>query len=74
MMVHKVELVVVDFEGFGLEELKNAIKNTRGHYTVHCYNGDTAQNSEAWDDDNPLNKINITHDQALAEFERIKNS
>lgn len=74
MMVHKLELVVVDFDGHGLEELKNDIKNTRGHYIVHCFNGDTAKNSEAWEDDNALNKINITHDQALDEFERIKNS
>lgn len=74
MKVHRLELVIVDFEGFGVDEFINCTEQANSYYTVQVIDKESASNEEAWSDDNPLNMITCTREQALAEFDRIKNS
>ena len=51
MKVHKVTLVVVDFEDYGVADLLGSI---RGPYRISGHESETTE--VEWDDDHPLNK------------------
>jgi hypothetical protein len=57
MQVHKLEVMIIDHDGVGAEEIKTILENQR--YPNHCIAPyimkiDSAEIGE-WDDDNPLN-------------------
>lgn len=66
--VHKVELLVVDMDGLGAEEVGEVLENAR--YPNHCI-GPTVQAIETreveWSDDHPLNGPNA-YDAYVALF------
>ena len=68
MNVYKIELMVVDFDGLGAEEIKTVLENTS--YPNHCiYPRVTSSQVRqvAWDDSHPLN-----HDDTIEpEFRRL---
>lgn len=54
--VFKVEILVIDFDGLGAEEVKNTLENTR--YPNRCIDPTVMDINEAeveWSDDHPLN-------------------
>lgn len=56
MEVHKVELLVVDFDGLGADEIKRVLETTR--YPNHCIYPDvlsTETREVEWSDSHPLN-------------------
>lgn len=67
-------MVVVDIEGYGLDEFINIIHNKADSFLIKVISEDSVSNDDEWTDDNPLNKINCTRNEALEEFNRIKTS
>lgn len=72
MQVHKIEIMVIDFDKVGAKEIKEVIENTR--YPNRCINPhvksiQTVDIGE-WDDDHPLN-YRATAD---AEYQRLFGS
>lgn len=69
MQVHKVTLIVFDFDEIGAESVKEVLENTK--YPNHCINPEVksveSKDIGEWDDDHPLNK-RATHEQALADL------
>jgi hypothetical protein len=69
MKVYKVELLIIDFDEIGPEEIKDVMENV--HYPNHCISPDVksiiGKDIGEWDDDNPLNK----HDTQDAEYCRL---
>lgn len=69
MNVFRVELMIIDHDGLGAEEIECVLENTR--YPNHCINPQIAatesRNIGEWEDDNPLN--NTQHWKE--EFERL---
>ena len=67
MKVHKIELVVIDFDEVGAEDIKIILENAR--YPNHCINPEvmsiTTRDCGEWSDDHPLNH-SATKDSALA--------
>lgn len=69
MKVHKVTLIILDFDDIGKEEIESVIENT--HYPNRCINPEvvnieTVEIGE-WSDDHPLNQT----DTAMKEWIRI---
>jgi len=69
MQVIRLELMVLDFDGLGVEEVKTVLENTK--YPNHCI-APSVMAAEAreigeWDDNHPLN----FKDQQAAEFRRL---
>lgn len=68
MKVHKITLLVVDFDELGVEEVKDVLENV--HYPNHCIAPevmDTQTVEVEWDDDHPLNQ----NDTQEAEYKRL---
>lgn len=69
MKVYKIEIMIIDFDNLGGEEIKDNIENTR--YPNHCISPDVMDIKEVdigeWDDNNPLNNVETHH----AEFKRL---
>lgn len=67
MKAYKVELIVVDYGGYGPEELKTHLKQMR------FYNPDVIEITEAdigeWYDQHPLNLLSTTEEDKLRYFE-----
>lgn len=67
MQVHKVTLIVFDFDKIGAESVKKVLENTK--YPNHCINPkvESIQSKDIgeWSDEHPLNK-RATYKQALA--------
>ena len=62
MNVYKVEIMVIDFDGIGVDGVKNEIENA--HYGNRCIRP-RVKNIEQrdigeWDDDNPLNDFSTS--------------
>ena len=70
MKVHKVELLVIDFDNVG-DEIKDILEGAR--YPNHCISPEvkkiTTVDIGEWDDDHPLNLKNTADE----EYERLFN-
>ena len=53
MKAYKIEVLVLDFEGMGEEEVKHLIENNR---FLHAHVMSSKNKEIEWDDDHPLNK------------------
>jgi len=69
MKAYKIELLVIDFDGIGEEEIKSVIENAK--YPNRCISPDVKSIECAdigeWDDDHPLNS-SLTSDE---EYNRL---
>lgn len=69
MKVYKVELMIIDFDEVGQDEIKMVIENQK--YPNRCISPDVMRIDERdigkWDDENPLNY----DDKKDAEFQRL---
>lgn len=69
MQVHKIEILVIDFDEVGAEGCKEVIENTR--YPNRCISPEVksiqTRDIGEWDDDHPLNHQNT----AEAEYRRL---
>ena len=69
MKVYKVELMIIDFDRCGPEEIQTVIENA--HYPNRCINPQIKSIVEKdigeWSDDNPLNNRNTCD----AEYKRL---
>ena len=69
MKIHKLEVIVIDFDDIGAEEIKDVLENAR--YPNRCISPDVrkveTREFGEWDDGHPLNNRNT----ADAEIERI---
>ena len=76
MKAYKIELVVIDIDDLGADDLIHEIEShsMNNGYVTMVTKLDKTENSEEWDDSNILNQNSCSAEQALAEFERIKNS
>lgn len=64
MQVHKIEILVIDTDEVGAEEIKNVLENTR--YPNWCIAPDVkkieTKEIGEWSDDHPLNKTATADD------------
>ena len=62
MQVHKVELVIIDFDEVGIDDIKDILENTR--YPNYCISPKVISTSSRdcgeWSDDHPLNDSGAT--------------
>lgn len=68
MNVYKIELLVIDFDSIGPDEVRDVIENT--HYVNHCISPkvkDIVIRQIEWSDDHPLNHKST----AYAEYHRL---
>ena len=68
MNVYKVELLIIDFDDIGPDEVRNEIENAR--YANRCISPkvkDIMVRQVEWSDDHPLNHSNT----AYAEYRRL---
>lgn len=69
MEVHKIEIIVIDLDGCGAQEVKDVIENTR--YPNRCISPDVlsivTRDCGEWHDDHPLNH-DSTREAALADL------
>ena len=69
MQVHKIEIMVIDFDKIGVEGIKEVLENTK--YPNRCINPEVisiqTRDIGEWDDDNPLNNVK----SADAEYGRL---
>ena len=70
MKVHKIELVIVDHDGLGAEEIKLVLENAR--YPNHCIMPSVIASKTVdigeWEDNNPLNFTDKIVDEAKRLF------
>lgn len=68
MKAYKIELVVVDFEDMGIEDIKNVLRNSRYIHPniIKCVAADIGE----WEDDHPLNKQGTTYEQVQEIFSK----
>jgi hypothetical protein len=66
MKAYKVEMIIVDFNGYGLEELKLNLESMRFYNPdiIDILEGDIGE----WDDDHPLNYKGTTKEEKLKYF------
>lgn len=71
MKVTKVELMIVDFDELGEDEIKEVIENQK--YPNYCINPSVMEMQTVdigeWDDDLPINKL----DKQKEEYEKLFN-
>ncbi len=69
MNAYKIELLIVDFDRVGKEDIKSLIETVR--YPNHCLSPRVMEIKEVdigeWEDDHPLNH----HDTMQAEYKRL---
>lgn len=70
MKAYKVELLIIDHDGLGEDEIKEVIENTK--YPNYCINPEVKKITSAdigeWDDDHPLNKKSTSEQEYLRLF------
>lgn len=62
MNVYKIELLVIDFDDIGPDEIRDVIENT--HYVNHCISPkvkDVMMRRVEWSDEHPLNNRNTAY-------------
>ncbi len=67
MKAHKIEVVVLDFEGYGVDEYINIISNHR-HLSATCLETKTVDIG-VWSDDHPLNNRKTHEAESTRLFE-----
>ncbi len=67
MKAHKIEVVVLDFEDYGVDEYINIISNHR-HLSASCLENKTVDIGE-WSDDHPLNNRKTHEAESTRLFE-----
>ena len=77
MKAYKVELLIIDFDGMGREDITDTLENTR--YPNHCFTGlsvmDVVEKDIGeWDDEHPLNQTDKCKDEYLRIFEPPKEN
>jgi hypothetical protein len=65
---YKIEMVVVDFDGYGPDEILNILES--GYYPVIKKVGIKEADLGEWSDSHPLNQISCSIDEALSYFPR----
>lgn len=70
MLLHKIELVVVDFENCGIDDLKVAL--TASGYILKYVNTETTDAEIPNFDSNILNQISASPEDVLNEYQRHK--
>ena len=69
MKVYKVEMLIIDHDELGEQEITDVLENTR--YPNHCIAPTVMKTIEAdigeWDDDHPLNNTNA----CKSEYEKV---
>jgi len=53
--VHKLEIMVVDFEPFGIDDLKAVLEQASNYYMIDVLSAETVETD--WDDDHILNQL-----------------
>lgn len=64
MKVYKVEVLVIDFDDIGQDELKSVIENS--HYPNRCINPKVKNIEERevqWSDEHPLNNLKTSDNE-----------
>lgn len=64
MEVHKLELLIVDIDGYGKNDLVHQISNIDG-FNIKIMNHEHVKTDEEWYDNNPLNFTNISKEDVL---------
>ena len=73
MKLHKIELVIVEHEGYDVNDFIVDITQSC-HELVRCTSSKSIEvHDEYWDDSNIINSNNASPDQINAEFERVYN-
>lgn len=67
--LHRVELIVVDGEGYGINDIMDSLPNR--HFQFRLLSSDTVEME--WSDDNPINQNSATKDEMVAEFEKHRD-
>ena len=62
MKMHKIELYVVDFEDYGIDNFITEIEQLDISACVHCKNERTVDIGD-WDDNHIANRQDVTHEQ-----------
>ena len=71
--IHKMEIFVVDHEGYGIDEFKTWIKQS-SYASVCIFNDETVtMPHDQWEDDNVLNSTLSTYEEVNAEFEKRRS-
>lgn len=69
MQAHKIEILIIDLDEIGADEIKSVLENTR--YPNRCISPEVKSIKTVdigeWDDDHPLNSF----DTADAEYKRL---
>lgn len=72
MKAHKIEILIIDHDGLGVEEIKSVIENQK--YPNWCINPEVKSINTIdigdWHDDHPLN---LSY-KSQAEYEKLFNS
>lgn len=69
-LLHRVELVIVDGEEHGINEVIHMLNDASDRLLVHVTSTESKQME--WDDDNPLNMNSITPSEVNAEFDKYE--
>lgn len=72
MKLHRIELIVVDFESYGIDDICESIKQTTENSLVRVVSSSSVDvGSDYWADDNVINLNKSSPDDIIAEFERV---
>lgn len=68
--IYKMEIFVVDHEGYGIEDFKTWLKQS-SYASVSVFNDETVtMQRDQWDDGNVLNSTLSTYEEVNTEFEK----
>lgn len=71
MKLHKIELVVVDFEGYGADDIIAGIKQS-SDALIRCVSSKSVDvGGDYWSDDNIINSNTTKPSDVVAEFDRV---
>lgn len=74
MKLHRIELIVVDFESFEVEDILVDIKQSCGQL-IRCVSTTTVDvGDDYWNDNNIINSNLSTPEEVIAEFERASQN
>mgnify|MGYP001282590115 CR=1 FL=1 len=71
MKAHKIELVVVDFEDYGIDNFLINVKQSSDNYLVKKILAKTVDIGE-WDDDHPLNQQDVSKSVVMKYFKGLE--
>ncbi len=66
MKAYKIEVLVIDFESAGEQDIRQSIENCK-YISAHCMNAKQADIGQ-WSDDHPLNQRDKMHQAYLDLF------